>query len=157
MAGDNRLVPFDRRQLKVNQVCVIGLLVVAFLAGGVGSLALPATVLVGLVGVVMLGGTLFTPLALFRHLYFGVLKPSGILKPDVIQDDPVPHRFANGLGGTFVLAGFLALAFGVPVAGWALAWIVIALAALNFAFDLCVGCIVFHQLERAHLVPGRPA
>jgi hypothetical protein len=36
---------------------------------------------------------------------------------------------------------------------WSLGWIVIALAFLNFAFDICVGCIVYAQLVRVGLFP----
>ena len=36
---------------------------------------------------------------------------------------------------------------------WTLGWIVIALAFLNFAFDICVGCIVYAQLVRVGLFP----
>jgi hypothetical protein len=147
--------PFDRRQLKVNQVCIIVLLLAAYLVGAASRPA--AEILTGVVLVSMLGGSLVPGMALFRQLYFRVLKPAGLVQPDVVQDDPTPHRFANGLGGVFVGLALLGLLAGATLAAWVLAWLVIALAALNFAFNICVGCIVFHQLERLHLIPGRAA
>jgi hypothetical protein len=51
------------------------------------------------------------------------------------------------------LAGTLALIAGVPVLGWALAWIVIALAALNLFTGFCAGCFVYYQLSKRG-IPG---
>jgi hypothetical protein len=38
---------------------------------------------------------------------------------------------------------------------WVLGWIVAALALLNFAFNICVGCIMYAQLVRIGLLPLR--
>jgi hypothetical protein len=38
---------------------------------------------------------------------------------------------------------------------WILAWIVVVLAFLNFAFDVCVGCIMYAQLVRLGVLPLR--
>ena len=46
----------------------------------------------------------------------------------------------------FVITGLLLVA-------WVLAWIVAALAFLNFAFNICVGCIMYAQLVRIGLLP----
>ena len=42
----------------------------------------------------------------------------------------------------------IALLAGAPVAGWALALVVIALAAVNLLFGFCAGCFIFFQLQR---------
>jgi len=70
------------------------------------------------------------------------------VQPRVIEDNPEPHRFAQGLGGTFVLLGFLALLAGLPVVGWGLVWLVIGLAAANLFLGFCAGCFVYYQLNR---------
>jgi hypothetical protein len=60
----------------------------------------------------------------------------------------------------FLVAASIAAALGHLTAAWTLGWIVIALAVLNFAFDICVGCIVYAQLVRVGLFPivrRRPA
>src|SRR2546428_10187038 len=113
-------------------------------------LAVPA--LVAFVALVMLAGTADPRLALFQQLYLRVLRPTGVVKPRVVMDDPVPHRFAQGLGGAFLAAATLALAGGAATLGWALAAIVVALAFLNFAFDYCVGCQVFFLLSRVGVI-----
>jgi hypothetical protein len=57
------------------------------------------------------------------------------------------------VGGTFLVAASLAAVLGHLTVAWTLGWIVIALAFLNFAFDICVGCIVYAQLVRIGLFP----
>ena len=71
----------------------------------------------------------------------------------MITDNPEPHRFAQGLGGTFVTLGWLALLAGQSVVGWALAWLVVGLAAANLFLGFCAGCFVYYQLNRRG-VPG---
>ncbi|HOA24075.1 MAG TPA: DUF4395 domain-containing protein [Aggregatilineales bacterium] len=135
----------DHSALRTNQAFIIGLLILAFV--------LDAWPLVAFVAAVMLVGTAWPGAALFQRIYRHVLRPTGLVKPDVIPDNPEPHRFAQGLGGTFVLIGAVLLAAGVPVAGWALAWLVIGLAALNLFVGFCAGCFVYYRLNRLG-VPG---
>ncbi len=134
----NRLV--DHSALRVNQAFIIGLSILAFV--------LNSPAIVAFVAAVMLLGTAWPKLALFQAFYRGVLKPSGLVKPDVIEDNPEPHRFAQGFGGTVLALGVLALLLGQHVLGWALVWLVIALAALNLFLGFCAGCFVYYQLNR---------
>ncbi|HYY54019.1 MAG TPA: DUF4395 domain-containing protein [Candidatus Dormibacteraeota bacterium] len=138
------VVPFDRSALKTNQVAIIALNVVAF--------ALQQPVLVAFVAAVMLAGAFNPSFALFQLLYLRALKPAGLVRPRVVMDDPLPHRFAQGLGGAFLAAATVALAAGASIVGWALSALVVALAFVNFAFDFCVGCQVFFLLARAGLI-----
>ena len=82
---------------------------------------------------------------------------SGLVKPNVIADDPAPHRFALGFGAVVVLLSTLALAVGLDVAGWALAALVALLAFVNFAFNYCVGCQIYFLLGRLGLRSGHKA
>ena len=88
-----------------------------------------------------------------RVLYIRWLKPAGIVKPRVVQEDPAPHRFAQLVGGVFLAAASVFLITGLLLVAWVLAWIVAALAFLNFAFNICVGCIMYAQLVRIGLLP----
>lgn len=135
----------DHSAIRVNQSFIIGLLLVAFV------LDLP--VLAAFVGAVMLLGTIWPRLALFQAIYRGMLKPRGLVKPQVIEDNPEPHRFAQGFGSVVVGAGTVALVLGQVVLGWALIWVVIGLAALNLFVGFCAGCFVYYQLNRLG-VPG---
>ncbi len=135
----------DESALKVNQAFIIGLLLLAFVLDSVW--------LAAFVGVVMLLGTAVPGLSLFKRIYQHVLKPAGLVKPQVITDNPEPHRFAQGFGGVVVALAVIALLAGQSVVGWALVGLVIVLAALNLFVGFCAGCFVYYQLNRLG-VPG---
>ena len=111
----------------------------------------PLLVLIPLLAIVLLLGTFAPRLALFKQLYFRVLKPAGIVKPRPVQDRPEPHNFAQGLGGVF-LAVASAFLLPVPVIGLALALIVAVLAFVNLAFGYCLGCQIYYQLGKRGLI-----
>jgi hypothetical protein len=138
----------DHSALKVNQAGIVLTVLVAF----VGSLFLPVFLaLIPLLGIVLLLGTFAPQLALFKQLYFKVLKPAGIVKPHPVQDRPEPHNFAQGMGA--VVLG-IASVFLVPltVVGLALALLVAVLAFVNLAFGYCVGCQIYYQLGKRGLI-----
>lgn len=135
----------DHTALKFNQASIITLNLLGWI------LNQPA--LVAFVALVMLMGTVVPQAALFQQIYFRVLKPLGWLRPRVLTDNPEPHRFAQGLGGTVLALGAISLFLGQAVLGWALTWLVIVLAALNLFFGFCAGCFVYYQLSRLG-VPG---
>jgi hypothetical protein len=135
----------DQSALRVNQTFIIGLLVTAFVLDSVW--------LVAFVGVVMLLGTAVPPLALFKRIYQHLLRPTGLVKPDVITDNPEPHRFAQGFGGVVVALALAALLAELSVLGWVLTAVVVILAALNLFLGFCAGCFVYYQLNRLG-IPG---
>lgn len=135
----------DQSALKVNQAFIIGLLLLAY--------ALDSVWLVAFVGAVMLLGTAVPSLSLFKRTYQHLLKPAGLIKPDIVTDNPEPHRFAQGFGGVVVALAVIALLAGQPLVGWALAGLVVVLAALNLFLGFCAGCFVYYQLNRFG-VPG---
>ena len=102
----------------------------------------------------LLGGALSPATSLPRGLYARVLRPRGLVRPRVRIEDPAPHRFAQLVGGTFLVAASVSAVLGQLTVAWTLGWIVIALAFLNFAFDICVGCIVYAQLVRVGRLPA---
>jgi hypothetical protein len=134
----------DHSALKVNQTGIVATVLIAFVGSFFSTLFLT---LIPLLGIVLLLGTFVPKLALFKQIYFKVLKPRGIVKPQPVQDRPEPHNFAQGLGGVFLgIASILLIS--VPVAGLALALLVAVLAFVNLAFGYCLGCQIFYQLER---------
>jgi Domain of unknown function (DUF4395) len=148
------MVPFDRSVLKVNQAILmvtiaIGYVVYLAIGGGGAALVLPA------LAVMMLAAVASPRLNLPRFLYLRLLKPAHIVKPRVVVEDPTPHRFAQLVGGVFLVAASLMLLLGQPGVAWVLGWIVGALALLNFVFNICVGCIMYAQLVRVGLLPLR--
>jgi hypothetical protein len=141
--SDN-LTNVDHAALRSNQAFIIAILIAAFV--------LNTPWLVALVALVMLAGTAFKRPG-FSPIYSGVLRRLGWVKPDVIKDNPEPHRFAQGFGGIVLAGSVLAFILGSSVAGWALAWLVISLASLNLFAGFCVGCAVYYWLHRLN-VPG---
>ena len=141
----------DHSALKVNQTGIIATVLVAFVAS---ALYRPLLVLIPLLAIVLLLGTFAPRLALFKQLYFKVLKPRGIVKPRPVQDRPEPHNFAQALGGVFLTLASVFL-IPVPEIGLALALLVAVLAFVNLAFGYCLGCQIFFQLERRGVIRAR--
>ena len=138
----------DHSALKVNQTGIVATVLVAFIGS---AFFRPIWVLIPLLAIVLLVGTFNPQLALFKQLYFKVLKPRGIVKPRPIQDRPEPHNFAQGMGGV-VLALSSVLLLALPVAGLALALLVAVLAFVNLAFGYCLGCQIYFQLGKRGLI-----
>jgi len=135
----------DHSGLKTGQAITIVALLVGFI--------LNSWVLVAFVAVAQLLAGVDAPFAPYRVIYQRIVKPSGLVKPNVIPDNPEPHRFAMLLGGIMNTAATILLLAGVPTPAWVLVWIVIALANLNFWLNVCLGCMIYYQLNRLH-VPG---
>jgi hypothetical protein len=134
----------DHSILKTNQYFIIGISILAFI--------LNQPILAAFVALVMgVGSVLKTPG--FGIIYKSILKPRGWMKPDVVDDNPEPHRFSQIVGFVFLTAGSAALFLGSVGLGWTLVWIVIALASLNAFGGFCVGCAVYYWLARLG-VPG---
>lgn len=140
----NTLRKIDHSSLKISQITIVLLNVLAFI--------LNLTWLAGAVGGIMLLGTLLGVPG-FGFIYRYGLKPAGLAHPHVLMDNPEPHRFAQGFGGTVMLVGTAALYLGAATLGWGLVWLVAALAALNAFGGFCVGCFVYYWLARLH-APG---
>lgn len=135
----------DQNALRTHQAILIILLIAVFIAG--------STALVAFAAVVMIIGALYPPARLFVRFYQHMLIPSGLLKPDVIEDNPEPHRFAMGVGGLFLAGSTLALLAGASVIGWILSGIVVVLAALNLFLGFCAGCFMYYQFNKLG-IPG---
>ena len=135
----------DQSALRVNQAVIVAVLVLGFVLDSVW--------LVVFVAAVMLLGTAAPALSLFKGIYSRLLRPAGLVKPNVITDNPEPHRFAQGFGGVVLLGAIAALLAGAATLGWALVGLVIVLAALNLFLGFCAGCFVSYQLSKLG-VPG---
>ena len=141
----NTLQKVDHAALRVNQSFIIGLSLLAFIFN--------TWWLAAIVAVVMAYGTLRKQPG-FKVAYTGLLKPRGWVKPDLLNDNPEPHLFAQGIGAVVLSLGVVALHVpGRSVVGWALVWLVIALASLNLFLGFCAGCAVYYWLARLN-VPG---
>ena len=138
----------DKSALKFNQGAIVLLIALAFLFN------LP--LLVAFVMIVMITGTIYPQAGLFKLTYKHIAKPLGIIKPNIVEEDSSQHRFAQGLGGIFLLASYIALVFNPGyLGGWALALIVLALAFINLTMNFCLGCFIYFQLAKLGIFNSR--
>jgi hypothetical protein len=140
----DQLTKVDHGALKANQLVIITLNIAAFVFN-----LWPIAALVALVMAV--GTALGKPG--FLPVYRYVLKPLRVVAANPLEDDPRPHRFAQGFGAVVMIIGAVALSLGSPTVGWTAVWIVVLLAAVNAFAGFCAGCFVFYQLARLK-VPG---
>jgi hypothetical protein len=140
----SELKKIDHSAMTVNQILIIALDIIAFV--------LNQPWLAAFVMAVMAIGTLAGRPG-FGPVYHLLLKPLGLAKPQVLLDNPEPHRFAQGFGAVVMATGSALLFAGLAVPGWSLVWFVVALAALNAFAGFCAGCFVYYWLTRLR-VPG---
>jgi hypothetical protein len=136
----------DTHLAKFTQGSVVVLAALAFL------FFQPVIVLIA--AVLMVWSALFPAISPFRLLYRGIVIPLHIWKPRIVEDDPAPHRFAQGVGAAFLIVASIVLFFtkAAPL-GWTLDLIVFVLAAINLTVGFCAGCMVYYYLGRVGLLP----
>ena len=98
-------------------------------------------------GVFMLGVVSSQALDLYSWIYKGLLKPLGILKPDMRIDNVEAYRFANMIG--MVVSGSAAYLIysGHATIGWGLVWLMMGLGSLAF-FGWCAGCFMYYMFQK---------
>ena len=131
----------DPNVLKFNQILIIAFLILAFL--------LQQSIIVAFVAVVMLLGTFYPKLALFKNIYSSFVRPSLGIAQKLVDDDPRAHNFAQGVGGVVLVLSSLVFLLGSSYLGWGLGIVVIALAGLNLTTNICVGCFLYYQFKLA--------
>ncbi len=136
----------DHNAIKFNQVSLTLIAVVAYVTN--------ASWLVGILALILAAGTVSARWGLFRIVYQQVALPLRVIRPHVVDDDPSPHRFAQGVGAAFLFLSWRALVTGQPVVGWVLVLLVAILAMANVLVNFCAGCFVYYQLRRAGLIRG---
>ncbi len=131
---------------KFSQATVVVLTGLAFL------LSQPLIVL--LTAIIMALSVIVPVASPFKWLYRGIVLPLHILKPRIVEDDPAPHRFAQGVGATFLIASSIVLFFThLTILGWTLDLIVFVLAGINLTVGFCAGCFVYYHLGRLGILP----
>lgn len=139
MADQLRFV--DHSAIRTNLAIIIALLSAPFITETPWLIALVSFLM-------LLGKALKSPA--FKPLHI-VLKTIRALKPDIMLDNPEPHRLAQDFGGIVLLGGAAVWLGGISALSWALSWVFIALAALNLFGGFCLGCAVYYWLFRLGL------
>jgi len=143
---NQQILPYvDRSAIKVSQTITMLLLLTAFV--------LDSWALAALVAAANLLGAAVPSLSLFGQVYHHLLKPSGLVRPNLIPDYPEPHRFAQAVSGNMTALSALLVWMGLNSVGWLFSWIIIVLAALNVFVGFCAGCFMYYQFNRLGL-PG---
>ena len=137
---------FDARLGKFSQACTFVLTGLAFV------LHLP--VIVFITTVLLALSVLVPAIGPYRLVYRHILVPLRILQPRMVEDDPAPHRFAQGVGTVFLLASTLVLFLShATLLGWMLDLIVFVLSGINLFVGFCLGCFVYYHLGRLGIMP----
>jgi hypothetical protein len=135
----------DLNALKFNQVSIVTLLLLGFVFN---LIYLPV-----IVSIVLIIGSIEPRLALFKQIYRHVFVQLKLVKPNIVEESPAPHNFAQLLGGIVLVVSMLFLFNGSIIAGWAFAWFVILLALANIIFGFCAGCFIYFRFGKLG-VPG---
>ena len=136
----------DTHLAKFSQACTVLLTGLAYV------LSQPVIVLIA--AIVLALAAIVPTVSPFRLLYRGILLPLHLVRPRIVEDDPVPHRFAQGVGATLLLASTLVLFLTkAAVVGWTLDLIVFVLVSMNLTVGFCAGCFVYYHLGRFGLMP----
>ncbi len=132
----------DHSAIKTGQLLAIAMLVIAFV--------IDQWVLVAVLAGIFLITSLFFAWGPFALVYHGLLKPLGLVKPDLRVDNTQPHRFGQAVGSISAALAAALLYLGYPTAGWVLVWLLVALTAISF-MGWCIGCFIYYQLNRIGL------
>jgi len=131
---------------KFSQACTVVLAALAFL------FSQPIVVLI--TAIILAIAALAPSISPYRLLYRGIVLPLHLWQPRIVEDDPAPHRFAQGVGAVFLIAASIILFLTKAAAvGWTLDLIVFVLAAINLTIGFCAGCFVYYHLRRLGLMP----
>jgi hypothetical protein len=143
---DSTLPRIDRNLGKFSQACTVLLTALAFI--------FQWPIVVPIVAIIMALNTFAHQVSPYRLLYKGVVVPLGLLKPRIVEDDPNPHRFANGIGTVFLTASTIFL-FLTPLktVGWVLDLIIFVLSGINLTVGFCLGCFMYYHLGRLGWLP----
>jgi len=136
----------DKHLAKFSQACTVLLTGLAFL--------LSQPVIVPIIAIVLALAALAPGVSPYRLLYRGIMLPLHLLRPRIVEDDPAPHRFAQGVGAALLIASTLVLFLTKASAvGWTLDLIVFVLSGINLTVGFCAGCFVYYHLGRFGLLP----
>jgi hypothetical protein len=130
---------FDRSALRFGQISLITVLAIGFVLG------IQAFIVVG---AFMLGAALVAPRVAPQLLLYRALVSRGVVRTEIHDEDPTPHRFAQKMGFGVLVAGVIASILGLSTVAWGAAIMVIALALINVTTGFCAGCFVHAQLAR---------
>ena len=130
---------FDRSALRFGQISLIVVLAIGFV------LDIDAFIYFG---AYMLGAALIAPRFAPQLLLYRALVRRGLVRTEIHDEDPTPHRFAQKMGFGVLLLGSVGGIIGLSGLAWGAGIVVMALALVNVTTGFCAGCFVHAQLAR---------
>ena len=132
----------DQNELRTHQILVLIGLLTGFITDRWEWVAVQA--------VVFLITVLLPSYGPYVLIYKGLLKPLGLIKPDLRIDVPQAHRFAMSIG--LLVTGYSSymLFIGNSLIGWSLVWLILILGMIALA-GWCAGCFTYFMLNRIGL------
>ncbi len=137
---NNQMV--DQAELRVHQFFTIVVFLTAIVLGRWELVALQS-----LIFALTFLNTRFSP---YIALYHYVLRPTGLIRPDLRPDNMAAHRFATMIGLLVSSSAAYLLAAGHESIGWGLVLLILILAGIAF-FGWCAGCFTYYLLNRLGL------
>lgn len=129
----------DHNALRFNQFMIVFLVSLGFLLNNIWFVLITAFV--------TLLGTIFIVPG-FKFIYTSLLQPLGFVKPDLVEDDPFAHRFAQMVATLFLSISVALKLLEYQTAAWVFALIVVCLALVNLFSGFCLGCFFYYQLGK---------
>lgn len=132
----------DQNELRTHQILVMTVLLIGFITDRWELVAFQA--------IIFLFTLLLPAISPYVLAYKVVLKPLGLIKPDLRIDVPQAHRFAMSIGFLVTGGASYLIYSGNTILGWSLVWLVLVLGAIAFA-GWCAGCFSYYMLNRLGL------
>jgi hypothetical protein len=130
---------FDRGALRFGQISLIVVLAIGFVFNNQ---------LMVYLGAYMLGAALVAPRFAPQLLLYRTLVRRGLVRTEIHDEDPTPHRFAQKMGFGVLMIGTIGSIIGSDAVAWGASIVVMALALVNVTTGFCAGCFVHAQLAR---------
>ena len=113
---------FDRSALRFGQISLIVVLAIGFVLGIEALIYL---------GAYMLGAALVAPRVAPQLLLYRALVRRGLVRTEIHDEDPTPHRFAQKMGFGVLVIGVVSSIIGLSAVAWGAALMVVTLALIG--------------------------
>lgn len=130
----------DAKDIRTGQFLVVAMVVSAYVIDRWELVAFQC-------GLFILGTISPKALDIYSWFYKGILKPLGILKPDMRIDNIEAYRFANMIGIVVSGTASYLIYSGYPAVGWTMVWVMIILGSLAF-LGWCAGCFMYYMIQK---------
>ena len=138
-AGTAGVTPVDRTAARIQRALVMVVLALGWAAARSHhrfDLVLPA------IAVILLAAGVHPALSLPRLISGRLLPAVHLPGPSLSGEDPSPRRLGDVATGLLLIPASLLALLGDAPAGWALGWVVIVVALVEFTFDVSLGALL---------------